>query len=462
MERYRINILTIVLLLFQATTRGQQPMSEIYGVNHYTVVFWNVENFFDTRPDPYKEDKNFSSGGEMRWNWKRFAAKRDALAKTMIAAQQEEPQMPAIIGLAEVENRFVLNQLLYETPLYLGDYRIIHKDSPDRRGIDVALLYRKELFRPLQSRFLTVETTFTNDVDRQTAMQQEARQTAMQQEARQTAMQQEARQTAMQQEARQTAMQQEARQTAIQQETRQTAMQQETRQTAIRRETRQTAIRRETRQTAMQQEARQTAMQQEARQTAMQQEPFDTSITPEYSRDILYVKGVLHDLDTIHLFVNHWPSKYGGEKISAPKRKRAATILANICDSILDKNPKSNILAMGDFNDTPEAEVFGILERLTILEPNKGQRGEPKIKGTIKFQGVWERIDHFFVSPNLLDNNEPVSITPAQFTIVVSSHLLERDRKFTGVKPRRTYIGPRYNGGISDHLPIILKIQRNW
>ena len=372
MERYRINILTIVLLLFQATTRGQQPMSEIYGVNHYTVVFWNVENFFDTRPDPYKEDKNFSSGGEMRWNWKRFAAKRDALAKTMIAAQQEEPQMPAIIGLAEVENRFVLNQLLYETPLYLGDYRIIHKDSPDRRGIDVALLYRKELFRPLQSRFLTVETTFTNDVDRQTAMQQEAR------------------------------------------------------------------------------------------QTAMQQEPFDTSITPEYSRDILYVKGVLHDLDTIHLFVNHWPSKYGGEKISAPKRKRAATILANICDSILDKNPKSNILAMGDFNDTPEAEVFGILERLTILEPNKGQRGEPKIKGTIKFQGVWERIDHFFVSPNLLDNNEPVSITPAQFTIVVSSHLLERDRKFTGVKPRRTYIGPRYNGGISDHLPIILKIQRNW
>lgn len=381
MDRYRINILTSVLLLFQATTSGQQPTSEIYGISHYTVIFWNVENFFDTRPDPYKEDKNFTSGGEMRWNWKRFAAKRDALAKTMIAAQQEEPQMPAIIGLAEVENRFVLNQLLYETPLYLGDYRIIHKDSPDRRGIDVALLFRKELFRPLQSRFLTVETTFTNDVDRQTAIQQEARQTALQQEAR---------------------------------------------------------------------------------QTAIQQEPFDTSITPEYSRDILYVKGVLHDLDTIHLFVNHWPSKYGGEKVSGPKRKWAATLLANICDSILDKNPRSNILAMGDFNDTPEAELFGILEKLTMLEQNKAQKGESIIKGTIKYQGIWERIDHFFVSPNLLDNNEPVSITPAQFTIVVSSHLLERDRKFTGVKPRRTYIGPRYNGGLSDHLPIILKIQRNW
>lgn len=372
MDRYRINILTSVLLLFQATTSGQQPTSEIYGISHYTVIFWNVENFFDTRPDPYKEDKNFTSGGEMRWNWKRFAAKRDALAKTMIAAQQEEPQMPAIIGLAEVENRFVLNQLLYETPLYLGDYRIIHKDSPDRRGIDVALLYRKELFRPLQSRFLTVETTFTNDVNRQTAIQQETR------------------------------------------------------------------------------------------QTAMQQEPFDTSITPEYSRDILYVKGVLHDLDTIHLFVNHWPSKYGGEKVSGPKRKWAATLLANICDSILDKNPRSNILAMGDFNDTPEAELFGILEKLKMLEQNKAQKGESIIKGTIKYQGIWERIDHFFVSPNLLDNNEPVSITPAQFTIVVSSHLLERDRKFTGVKPRRTYIGPRYNGGLSDHLPIILKIQRNW
>ena len=407
MYRYMLYVFTSILLISH-TVRGQQSSKEIYGISHYTVIFWNVENFFDTRPDPYKEDKNFTSGGEMRWNWKRFAAKRDALAKTMIAAQQEEPQMPAIIGLAEVENRFVLNQLLYETPLYLGDYRIIHKDSPDRRGIDVALLYRKELFRPLQSRFLTVETTFTNDVDRQTAIQQETRQTAMQQETRQTAMQQ------------------------------------------------------ETRQTAIQQETRQTAIQQETRQTAIQQESFDTSITPEYSRDILYVKGVLHDLDTIHLFVNHWPSKYGGEKVSGPKRKWAATLLANICDSILDKNPKSNILAMGDFNDTPEAELFGILERLTILEPNKGQRGEPKIKGTIKFQGVWERIDHFFVSPNLLDNNEPVSITPSQFTIVESSHLLERDRKFTGVKPRRTYIGPRYNGGLSDHLPIILKIQRNW
>lgn len=380
MYRYMLYVFTSILLISH-TARGQQSSKEIYGISHYTVIFWNVENFFDTRPDPYKEDKNFTSGGEMRWNWKRFAAKRDALAKTMIAAQQEEPQMPAIIGLAEVENRFVLNQLLYETPLYLGDYRIIHKDSPDRRGIDVALLYRKELFRPLQSRFLTVETTFTNDVNRQTALQQEARQTAIQQETR---------------------------------------------------------------------------------QTAMQQEPFDTSITPEYSRDILYVKGVLHDLDTIHLFVNHWPSKYGGEKVSGPKRKWAATILANICDSILDKNPRSNILAMGDFNDTPEAELFGILEKLKMLEQNKAQKGESIIKGTIKYQGIWERIDHFFVSPNLLDNNEPVSITPSQFTIVVSSHLLERDRKFTGVKPRRTYIGPRYNGGLSDHLPIILKIQRNW
>jgi hypothetical protein len=76
--------------------------------------------------------------------------------------------------------------------------------------------------------------------------------------------------------------------------------------------------------------------------------------------------------------------------------------------------------------------------------------------------GGWEKIDHYITSSNLLDNNEPISVSPKDGYIYCNVHLLEKDRKYTGQKPKRTYIGPRYNGGLSDHLPIVVRIMRNW
>ena len=117
---------------------------------------------------------------------------------------------------------------------------------------------------------------------------------------------------------------------------------------------------------------------------------------------------------------------------------------------------------MGDFNETPGAKLFEMLKNLNYLYSQECITKGLITAGTIKYQGSWEKIDHFFVSNNLLDTLEPISVTDSSALIFCQEYLVERDNAYTGVKPRRTYVGPRYNGGLSDHLPIILKIMRNW
>ena len=107
------------------------------------VMFWNLENFFDYRNDSTSvSDAEFSSLGERRWTRKRFNAKCNAIAKGILWAGSAEGGLPDVIGFAEVENAFVLRRLLQGTALRKLDYEYVHFDSPDSRGIDVALLYR--------------------------------------------------------------------------------------------------------------------------------------------------------------------------------------------------------------------------------------------------------------------------------------------------------------------------------
>ena len=112
------------------------------------VLFWNVENFFDWRADSVSTSElTFSSKGEKHWTRRRFKAKSNAIAKTLLWSGT-----PDVIGLAEVENHFVLRRLLEDTALRKLDYKIVHFDSPDRRGIDVALLYRASRLELLRSK----------------------------------------------------------------------------------------------------------------------------------------------------------------------------------------------------------------------------------------------------------------------------------------------------------------------
>ena len=123
------------------------------GADSLQVMFWNVENFFDWRNDSTTvSDVEFSAAGERHWTWKRFQAKANAFAKALFWVEAETGRLPDIIGLEEVENAFVLRQVLQKTALRKLDYKYVHYDSPDHRGIDVALLYRTSCLELLDSK----------------------------------------------------------------------------------------------------------------------------------------------------------------------------------------------------------------------------------------------------------------------------------------------------------------------
>ncbi|MFA6713501.1 MAG: endonuclease [Bacteroidales bacterium] len=328
-------------VVFQALGQPTQKKQKVF-------LFWNVENYFDPFNDPKTADEDFSLGGKNYWNWKKFEKKRNAIAKVILSAADKYECFPIIVGLAEIENRMVLNQIINETALSRLEYSIIHKNSPDKRGIDVALLYSNKDFKPLSTEFLQVTLP-------------------------------------------------------------------------------------------------------------------DSSST----RDILYVKGLLQNspslADTIHIFVNHWPSKLGGEKKSLSKRMAAAKTLKTKVDSIFNLSVNTysysvcpfseqvtyntpKIIIMGDFNDIPDSNPLIYLcdTLLTNLALPLFSEG----KGTIKYKGEWEMIDQIIISKSLVTNSE--------FSIFSPENLLEKDKTYLGKKPFRTFIGPRYNGGISDHLPVVL------
>ena len=132
--RVRLSIVTFLLMILLPSS-GQD----------YTVMFYNVENLFDTVDDTLKNDDEFLPGGERRWTSSRYHKKLNAIARAVAAAGEWE--LPALIGLCEVENEEVLKDLVFGTILSAGNYGIVHRDSPDPRGIDLALLYRRDHFR---------------------------------------------------------------------------------------------------------------------------------------------------------------------------------------------------------------------------------------------------------------------------------------------------------------------------
>lgn len=110
----------------------------------YTVMFYNVENLFDTEDDTTKNDNEFLPEGERRWTATRYYRKLNAIARAAAAAGEWD--LPSLIGLCEVENERVVKDLAYGTLLSAGNYGIVHRESPDPRGIDLALLYRRDRF----------------------------------------------------------------------------------------------------------------------------------------------------------------------------------------------------------------------------------------------------------------------------------------------------------------------------
>ena len=118
----------------------------------YTIAFYNLENLFDTKNDPNTLDDDFTPKGKKNWNYKRYKRKVKKIANVIAQLGAEKSyHSPVIIGLVEMENREVLIDLTQTNQLKKHNYGIVHYDSPDERGIDVAMLYKKELFELLHS-----------------------------------------------------------------------------------------------------------------------------------------------------------------------------------------------------------------------------------------------------------------------------------------------------------------------
>lgn len=300
------------------------------------VMFWNVENYFDPFDDPLKNDNEFTAAAERRWSWARFERKRDGLAQAIVAAGDVWGGLPAMVGLAEVENRTVVSQLVHKTMLEDLGYGFVHRESPDERGIDVALLYRKDVFRVVAVDSLRIPGFVTRDI----------------------------------------------------------------------------------------------------LYVKFREMPGQAGHDAEGLRAGLPRVG---EEPLLHVFVVHFPSKRGGARASDSRRENALGVLQGAVDSLHSLEATPRILVMGDFNDT-ECAVAGLAE-----PPFDSTSTTP---GTLKYHGRWEQIDHFFLSPAV----------EGSMQVFAPGFLLEPDVAWLGEKPRRTYVGPRYNGGLSDHLPIILRL----
>ena len=166
------------------------------------------------------------------------------------------------------------------------------------------------------------------------------------------------------------------------------------------------------------------------------------------TRDVLYAKGILITDDTLHVFVVHAPSRRGGEQASRPYRLQVASQLAHSVDSIYSLQSDAKILVAGDFNDYSDSPALLYLEKHHLINISKDAQGRNGAKGTYRYHGEWRSLDHQLCSPKLAAQKIACEIGDLPF-------LLEDDEKYGGKKPFRTYLGPRYLGGYSDHLPLV-------
>lgn len=336
---------SLMLLLFLAIGHYE---SMAQTTERHMIAFYNVENLFDTIDDPATLDESMLPLADREWTDDRYQHKIASIAR-VISDMTCDGQLPAIVGLAEVENRGVLELLTSHPTIKSATYQICHFDSPDSRGIDVALLYRSELFIPTDA----------------------------------------------------------------------------------------CAV------------------------------PVTISDIPYFStRDILVVRGKFCDENFMFVVV-HWPSRIGGMVETEHLRMACARKVREITDTEMYQNPDCKIVILGDMNDNPLNRSLR-----KVLQARCSPRGlrpdefyNPFARrfgiGSSRYNERWNHFDNIIISPNLV--GEPSSKLKfntdsprrASVRIVRRSYMLERGRY-----PAPTYRGTTYVGGVSDHLPICLILER--
>ncbi len=180
------------------------------------------------------------------------------------------------------------------------------------------------------------------------------------------------------------------------------------------------------------------------------------------TRDVLHVCGILAG-DTVHILVNHWPSKSGGDAASAPGRRLAASVDKRIVDSLKAINPATKIILMGDFNDNPNSEgIMEVLqakaERTDVSDTNIYNPWYNMYKkgiGTEIFQGEWNLIDQIMVSGALLSNKNGKWAYYKQ-EIFKRDFLVNKIGPYKGLPHRSFTVTHQWDNGYSDHFPVLV------
>ena len=349
MKKTSTNILQTGFLILLSALMLQTGVAQGRKATIACISFYNVENLFDTIDSPGIRDTEYTPQGDKQWNSERYWDKIQKMAKVIADIGTEmTPDGSAIVGLAEVENKLVLNDLVNNPQIKDRNYRIVHYDSPDRRGVDVALIYQPKYFTYLSSK----PYLFIPDG----------------------------------------------------------------------------------------------------------KEDF-------YSRDVLLVTGLFRG-EPMHILVNHWPSRIGGERRSRPLRNAAAQLNRHIIDSLMQANPEAHILVMGDFNDDPINE--SMKKHLgTSWNSDKLKEGElynpfydfyRRGIGTLAWHDSWNLFDMIVMNQTLLTENKS-TYTFLRAGVFNRRYLVQTEGRFAGY-PWRTHAGNTYLGGYSDHFPVYIYVVR--
>lgn len=345
---FRQNMKKLLLLPFLfvlGTTVFGQTAKQQFKVA--VVGFYNLENLYDTVDNPVVNDEEFLPNGPRNYKSAIYQDKLTKLA-TVISQMGTEvnPDGLAVLGVAEIENDTVLNDLVRHPLLVKRGYKIVHYDSRDARGVDVAMLYNPKYFVPEQSDKLFVQLP-------------------------------------------------------------------------------------------------------------------GGSKDAYFTRDILWVKGKL-DGETMHVYVNHWPSRVGGEERSAPARMAAALVAKKHIDSLIKLDPNTKTVLMGDLNDDPiSASVAVVLDaKGRLKDVRKGGLFNPWMEmyrngvGTLAYQDSWNLFDQIIISQPWL-NRDQDGFFFYQNKIFNREFMTENMGRYKGY-PMRTWDGNTYRGGYSDHFPTYL------
>jgi len=309
------------------------------------IGFYNLENLFDTEDDPNIRDEEFTPNGKRAWTPELYTEKLDHMARVISEIGTDvNPDGLAILGVSEIENRRVLEDLVRRPALEKRHYQIVHYDSPDERGIDVGLLYNPKYFVVTHSKTYPV-MLFNGNGER------------------------------------------------------------------------------------------------------------------DFTRDVLLVSGIF-DGEPLHIMVNHWPSRSGGEKASQHKRAAAAKVCKSLADSILQIDPYAKIMIMGDLNDDPNSpSVKNVLQ--TKYDARKTKKGElfnpwqdihRRGFGTSAYRDSWNLFDQIILSKGLISNKtEGYHFYKAN--IFNKKYLIQSKGRYKGY-PHRTFSGDNYIHGYSDHFPV--------